>query len=139
MKQITALIFCLYIPLVMFAQQQDVQDVKPQRSPEEIAEQQTIMLQRDLGLTDEQYMKVYEVNLKYALQGRPQNQIQAEERKKQKLSDLKAILNEQQYEQFVKKMSEVKHMRGGLKLMPMLKTDSGQVLKADTNHYANPH
>lgn len=120
MKRIYILITLgILLPVCIFAQQSEDVDVKPQRSPQEIAEQQTTMLQRDLNLTDEQTILVYEMNLKYALKGRPQNQMQADERLKQKLSDLKAILNEQQYNQFVKKMSEVRHIRGGMKLTPM--------------------
>ena len=102
---------------------------QPRRSPKDIAEYQTLMLRRDLDLTDEQAEKVFAVNLKYAQLGRPQNRQQAEERMKQKLSDLKAILTEEQYETFMKKTSEIKHFRGGMKLMP-ISTDSGAVMQA---------
>ncbi len=103
----------------------EVSDV-PQRSPQDIAEYQTLMLRRDLDLTEEQVNQVYAVNLKYAQLGRPQNRQQAEERIKQKLSDLKAILTEQQYDTFVKKTSEIKHFRGGMILLPM-QTDSSRI------------
>lgn len=131
------LLLSLFVSVVSFGQQrvidpervqrsnEEVSDM-PQRSPEDIAEYQTLMLRRDLDLTEEQVKQVYVINLKYAQLGRPQNRQQAEERIKQKLSDLKAVLTEQQYDTFMRKTSEVKHFRGGMKLLPM-QTDSSQM------------
>lgn len=106
------LIYCLFVSLSIFAQNVE----KPQRSPEDIAQRQTAMLKQDLDLTDEQVEQVYVINLKYAQLGRPQNQEQADERIKQKLSDLKAILTEQQYESFLRKMTAMKRMPQGRRI-----------------------
>ncbi len=109
----------LTISIASMAQSADSLSEVPQRSPEDIAEYQTFMLQKDLQLTDEQVELVYQVNLKYVQLGRPISRQQAEERMNRKLSDLKAILTEQQYNLFVKKTSEIKHSRGGMKLQRM--------------------
>lgn len=112
-------LFLLLVGATLYGQAVDSTAVTPQRNPEDIAEYQTFMLKKDLQLTDEQADAVYKVNLKYVQLGRPQSRQQAEERMKQKLSDLKAILTEQQYALFVKKTQEIKRMRGGLKLQPI--------------------
>ena len=133
MKRIILFLPIIFLSAALLAQTDEAS--KPQRTPEQVAEKQTMMLKHDLALTDQQVEQVYAVNLKYAQLGRPQNQQQAEERIKQKLTDLKVILSEQQYNLFVEKMSEFRRQRAGMKLKPMPVDSDTMVLR--TSHKAD--
>ena len=79
------------------------QDCPQQRTPEDIAEKQTMMLRRELGLTDSvQLDTLYRMHLKYA-KLRIVSNTRAEdlERLQAMTLELKNILTDEQYRQFM--------------------------------------
>lgn len=72
------------------------------RSAEEEAEKQTEMMQRELLLTQEQHDTIFRMNLKYAKARRISNtRGEMLERLNMMYNELKQILTEEQYDQFM--------------------------------------
>ncbi len=69
---------------------------------EEEAEKQTVMMQYELKLTQEQRDTIYQINLKYA-QARRVSNTRAEmiERINQKMQEFKGVLTKEQYNQYM--------------------------------------
>lgn len=117
-----SLIAVLFGSSFAIAQQQQMQ----QRTPRERAQNQTRMMQKNLGLTDDQNKKVYDIILKYAQQadnarneapGRDRRQ-EMKEIQNNKEADLKAVLTGEQFQKYQayqqemkEKMQERRHMQ----------------------------
>jgi len=87
----------------MVSAQPPVEEEKPQRTPEEIAQKLNSMLIRELGLTDSaQIDTLYRMHLKYARM-RAKSNTRAEDLERRLASDmeLKGILTPEQYERFM--------------------------------------
>ncbi len=85
---------------------QDSADM-PTRTPEQEALRQTEKLKQELDLTPEQTKKVYEINLRYAIQRQNSNsRSEAMERIKNKDTDIKKVLSTEQYDKLQNKHYE---------------------------------
>lgn len=98
------LIISLFISLTVLAQE-PTKDIRPHRTPEEIAHKQTEMLSRELNLTDSlQRARLYELHLKYVhmrIQGN--TRAQELERMQSFYNELQSILSAEQYHVFMNK------------------------------------
>lgn len=108
MKKIVILLFVsLFAVSGVFAQQ------RPKRErfkPEELAKRQTELLVKELGLSDEQKEKIYEINLKFAQPSeqkaekidREKRREEFQKRHQEKTDSIKALLTDDQKVKFDK-------------------------------------
>jgi biopolymer transport protein ExbD len=100
----------------IFAQQQ-----MPVRSPEERAQRQTMWMQKNLGLTEEQNKKVYDIMLYHAQQADadrsmapgPDKKMEKKELKRDVDAELRATLTGDQYQRYQQHVQEMKARRQG--------------------------
>ncbi|MGN0236208.1 MAG: hypothetical protein ACI4BD_07880 [Paludibacteraceae bacterium] len=86
----------------------EVSSYTPQRTPEEVARKQTEVLVRDLGIKDSlQADTIYRIHLRYARLRQVSN-TRAEhlERVQQMYQELKQVLTQEQYEEFMNQQLE---------------------------------
>ena len=119
MKNIMKSVFATLLLIsttTVFAQQQ-----MQQRTPEERAQRQTSWMQKNLGLTDEQNKKVYDIMLYHAQQADadkgmaagPDKKMDKKELKRDTDAELKAVLTGDQYRQYQQHVQEMKARRQG--------------------------
>ena len=105
MRKTIYTIFLTLLPMIFLGQQSEN---RPVRSPEQVAEKQTEMLNRELGLTPEQRDTIYKMHLKYAQlrkESEPRDSTMA--RFTQMKAELKNILNKEQYFRFMNMQSDI--------------------------------
>ncbi len=111
----TFTILLLASATTLFAQQQQM----PQRSPEERAQRQTMWMQNNLGLTQDQNKKVYDIMLYHAQQADadknmapgPDKKMDKKELKRDTEAELKAVLTGDQYQRYQQHVQEMKARR----------------------------
>ncbi|MCU0373577.1 MAG: DUF4890 domain-containing protein, partial [Ignavibacteria bacterium] len=122
-KLITVLIYILAILAISVSTfAQDV-DSKPKKTPEERAALITDKMKSSLNLTDDQYSKVYELNLQRIKERRAfreeKSKTDSDIKKKRSeyMTSLKSILTDEQY-QTLKKIQKEKKSKKGNKEKP---------------------
>ncbi len=123
MKSIIKSLFAVLLlasATTVFAQQQ-----MQQRTPEEKAQRQTMWMQKNLGLSEEQNKKVYDIMLYHAQQADndknmapgPDKKMEKKELKRDVDTELKATLTGDQYQRYQQHVAEMKakkqERRGG--------------------------
>ncbi len=117
MKNILRSLFAVLLMTITassFAQQQ-----MHQRSPEERAQRQTMWMQKNLGLTEDQNKKVYDIMLYHAQQAdndksmppTPDTKAEKKQLKRDTDAELRAVLTGDQYQKYQQHVQEMKAKR----------------------------
>lgn len=115
MKNGLLLILFLAISFAAFAQN-DV--CRPSRTPEEEAQKQTQMLQRELSLTEQQCDTVYRIHLKYAIMRQVSNtRAESLERMNAMTAELLNIMTKAQKDAFLNKQVSPDPRRMQMRMM----------------------
>ena len=104
------------VVMALFAGQMALAQQMQQRTPEERAQNQTHWMQKNLGITEDQNRKVYDIILKYARQaGQEKNEAPGREKRQEmqqtqnaKDAELKAVLTGDQYQKYQAHVAEMK-------------------------------
>jgi hypothetical protein len=108
------LLLCLVCPI----HSQDNSTV-PERTPEQVASQQTNKLQQELNLTPEQCQQMYDINLRYERQRRISNtRSEALERVKNKNAEIQHVLTNEQNN----RLQNRRYQRSTIELQPINRT-----------------
>lgn len=116
----TALIFILAILTISISSFAQDKDSKPKKTPEERATLITDKMKTSLNLTDEQYSKVYELNLQRIKERqafkeeKSKTDSDIKKKRSEYMTSLKGILTDEQY-QTLKKIQKEKKSRNGQK------------------------
>jgi periplasmic protein CpxP/Spy len=119
-KLITALIFILAILTISVSSFAQDKDSKPKKTPEERATLITDKMKSSLNLTDDQYTKIYALNLQRIKERRALKEEKSKtdsdikKKRSEYMTSLKSILTDEQY-QTLKKMREEKKSKNGQK------------------------
>ena len=122
-KLITALIYILALLTISVSSYAQDKDSKPKKTPEERATLITDKMKSSLNLTDDQYSKVYELNLqrikeRQALkEERSKTDSDIKKKRSEYMTSLKSILTDEQY-QTLKKIQKEKKSKKGNKEKP---------------------
>jgi len=127
LKQIFTGILCCTLTLVLVTNVTAQDRKEGPEDPEAKAEKQTMMMSKKLDLNDDQKNEVHEINMKYAEQSYELKQEMREEgdneelkmrykrMMKEKKSELKAVLNEEQVDRFEEMQKRKNEKKKGFK------------------------
>jgi len=111
--RVLLLIAALFVTTWVSAQQMQM------KSPQERAQKQTMWMQKNLGLTEEQNKQVYNINLKYAQQvdearagaAGAEKKMEVRDLQKDKEAELKGVLTGDQFQKYQARQQEMKDRR----------------------------
>jgi len=110
MKNLVKSLFVLTLLFAAFGAGAQMQ----KRTPEERAQNQTKWIQKNLGTTDDQTKKAYDIILRYAREAEDAMNAQGSDRRQQmqgiqnnRDAELKTVLNADQYQKYITHMQEM--------------------------------